>query len=62
MQHRPQVEIDKVATGEHWFGQQALDLALIDEVKTSDDLILAAIEEKDVLAIKYSTKNHWYKN
>ncbi|MFU2131451.1 protease SohB [Gallibacterium anatis] len=55
-QHRPQVEIDKVATGEHWFGQQALDLALIDEVKTSDDLILAAIEEKDVLAIKYSTK------
>lgn len=55
-QHRPQVEIDKVATGEHWFGQQALDLALIDEVKTSDDLILAAIEEKDVLSIKYSTK------
>ncbi|OBW92322.1 protease SohB [Gallibacterium salpingitidis] len=55
-EHRPQVEIEKVATGEHWFGKQALDLALIDEVKTSDDLILQAITEKDVLQVKYCVK------
>ena len=55
-EHRPQIDLEKVATGEHWFGKQALTLALIDEVKTSDDLILQAINEKDVLAVKYCVK------
>ena len=25
-EHRPQLDIDKIATGEHWYGTQALDL------------------------------------
>jgi len=28
--YRPSLEIDRVATGEHWHGTQALDLALVD--------------------------------
>ncbi|MGY4677463.1 protease SohB [Pasteurella sp. P03HT] len=55
-QHRPQLDIDKIATGEHWFGQQALTLQLIDDISTSDDLILQALKEKTVLAVKYSVK------
>lgn len=55
-EHRPQVEIEQVATGEHWFGKQALGLSLIDEIKTSDDVILQAITEKDVLLVKYCAK------
>ena len=39
-QNRPHLDVDKVATGEHWFGQQALDLQLVDELATSDDIIL----------------------
>lgn len=39
-QNRPCIDIDKIATGEHWFGQQAIDLKLVDEISTSDDLIL----------------------
>ncbi|MDO8954725.1 MAG: protease SohB [Gammaproteobacteria bacterium] len=38
--HRPQVAIDQVATGEHWFGIQALDKKLIDELQTSDEYLL----------------------
>lgn len=55
-QHRPQLEMDKIATGEHWFGQQALDLQLVDSLSTSDDLILNAVKEKEVIALKYQHK------
>lgn len=55
-QHRPQLAVEKIATGEHWFGTQALTLDLIDEINTSDDLILAAIQEKEVIEVKYRQK------
>lgn len=51
--NRPQVDLDKVATGEHWYGQQAIELQLVDEISTSDDLIQKAITEKDVLEVKF---------
>lgn len=55
-EHRPQLNIDKVATGEHWFGLQAVGLQLVDAISTSDDLILSAIKEKEVIEIKYYYK------
>lgn len=36
-QHRPQVDIATVSTGEWWYGRQALQLNLVDELITSDD-------------------------
>ncbi len=54
--NRPQVEIEQIATGEHWFGQQALTLKLVDEIITSDDLILQALKDKTVLSVKYALK------
>lgn len=55
-QHRPQLAIEQIATGEHWFGQQALNLNLVDELATSDDIILQKIEENEVIEIKYRQK------
>ena len=55
-ENRPQVEIDQVATGEHWFGSQAIKLNLVDEITTSDDFVLNAIQEKDVIEVKYRQK------
>ncbi|URL07477.1 protease SohB [Avibacterium sp. 21-595] len=55
-QHRPQVDIEQVATGEHWFGQHALGLNLVDEIATSDDVILRAIKDKFVVSVKYAMK------
>ncbi|AUI66104.1 MULTISPECIES: protease SohB [Glaesserella] len=54
--HRPGLDIDKVSTGEHWFGQQAIELNLVDELSTSDDLILNAVKEKNVIEVKYRQK------
>ena len=56
LQNRPHLDIDKIATGEHWFGTQALELKLVDEITTSDDLILDKMKEKRVLAVKYRLK------
>ncbi|MGL5763272.1 MAG: S49 family peptidase, partial [Plesiomonas shigelloides] len=52
-QYRPSLDINSVATGEHWFGQQALDKGLVDEIATSDDVLLREIAEKDVLEVRY---------
>ncbi len=51
--HRPELDLDKVATGEHWFGQQALSLGLVDEISTSDDLIREACQQGEVLQVRY---------
>ncbi len=56
IQNRPSLDIEKVATGEHWYGSQALKLGLIDEVMTSDDIILEAAENSDIFEINYEVK------
>ncbi|KOY24912.1 peptidase [Vibrio parahaemolyticus] len=55
-ERRPSLELEKVATGEHWFGTQAKELGLVDEISTSDDLVVAACKEKTVLAVHYVQK------
>ncbi|QUN07185.1 protease SohB [Shewanella yunxiaonensis] len=53
---RPQLDVSKVATGEHWFGQQAVDLGLVDEIGTSDDLLMKLADEKLVIKVRYQIR------
>ena len=55
-ERRPSLELEKVATGEHWFGIRAHELGLVDEVRTSDDIVVAACKDKTVLSIRYVEK------
>jgi serine protease SohB len=55
-QHRTQLDIDAVATGEHWFGYQALPLKLVDKIQTSDDYLMAQIQQRQVIQIKYQLR------
>jgi serine protease SohB len=55
-EHRPIVDIDKVATGEHWYGSQALSLKLIDHISTSDDYLLEKSSDVDIYELNYTTK------
>jgi serine protease SohB len=55
-QHRPELDIDKVATGEYWYGQRAKDLGLVDVLQTSDDFLMTANESKRLYKISYATK------
>ncbi len=54
--HRPQVNINEVATGEHWHAIQALNTKLVDEIQTSDDYILSRLPNYDVFEINYEEK------
>ena len=54
--NRPSLDIDKVSTGEHWYGTQALELGLIDKIQTSDDFVINAAAEEDVFEIAYQVK------
>ncbi|MFC4656721.1 protease SohB [Rheinheimera marina] len=54
--HRPVLDIDQVATGEHWFGYQAKELKLVDKLQTSDDYLLANYAEKHVVQVSFQTK------
>jgi serine protease SohB len=54
-EHREYIDLSKVATGEHWYGQQALHLRLIDEIKTSDDLLLELNRDAILYEVSYTT-------
>ena len=49
--HRPQVDIDSISTGEHWYGKRALSLNLVDELRTSDDYLYLAATTADIYKI-----------
>ena len=55
-EHRPVVNISEVANGDVWFGKRALDVQLIDELKTSDEYITQACDAHDVFEVKYKEK------
>ena len=55
-EHRPSLDLNKVATGEHWFGTKALELGLIDTIQTSDEYLQKLSKSHKVIAIKYEVK------
>ena len=50
---RPQLDLDKVATGEHWYGQDALGLGLVDRITTSDDYLLELRQRAEVMQVQW---------
>ena len=49
--YRSQLDLDKVANGEHWYGEDALKLQLVDKLQTSDSYILERIDNNEVYAL-----------
>lgn len=56
--HRSQVDLAKIATGEHWLAAQAKELQLVDQIMTSDEYIMKLTESKSVfkISIQYKQK------
>ena len=53
--NRPTLDIDNVATGETWFGENALKKGLCDEIKTQDDVLLEFVDNAyDVYFVQYT--------
>ena len=54
--HRRNLDVSKVATGEHWFGTRAKDLGLVDDLMTSDEYLSDRAREAEVYEITWEHK------
>jgi serine protease SohB len=54
--YRPQLDLEKVATGEHWYGTRALALGLADEIRTSDEVIADRVAERELFKVTFKVK------
>jgi serine protease SohB len=57
--NRPQLDIDKVATGEVWYGQQAVEEGLVDSLQTSDAFLQEHLKDWDVFDVRFVHKKNW---
>lgn len=53
---RAQLDMEKVATGEAWLGSKAMELGLVDELATSDEIIRSACQRGRVLHVSFQRK------
>ena len=54
--YRPELDLERVATGEHWYGTRALELGLADTLRTSDELLGERTQDRDVYLVSYKIK------
>ena len=51
--NRPKIDLQKISTGEYWYGTQAIDLNLIDDIKTSDSYLVEKCKAHNVFTVEY---------
>ena len=54
--YRQDLDLEKVATGEYWYGTRALELGLADELLTSDELLGAKAADRDLYKVTWKVK------
>ncbi len=54
--HRPSLDIEAVATGEHWYGTRALELKLVDAIETSDDYLQRSAESANLYKVTFRAR------
>ena len=54
--YRPQLNVEKVGTGEYWFGMRAIELNLVDEIKTSDQYLEEKMATHTVYKVRFMPK------
>ncbi len=54
--HRPVLDVADVATGEVWYGQQAVQKGLVDKIMTSDEYLFAKYPTADLFQVEWVEK------
>jgi serine protease SohB len=57
--YRPQLDISRVATGEYWYGQQAKELNLADDIMASDDYLFQQRMSAKIFKIEIHSRRKW---
>ena len=55
---RPDVDIEKIATGEYWLASQAKEKGLVDKIMTSDDYLGSKLDDCEVIEITTETEQN----
>ncbi|WP_445402302.1 protease SohB [Zobellella sp. An-6] len=55
-QNRPTLDVERVATGEHWLARDGHELGLVDELLTSSDFLLARSEDRRIIRLHYKPR------
>lgn len=50
---RPKLDVEQVATGEHWLARRGLELGLVDELRTSDEVLLERAGRASVYKVAF---------
>ena len=50
---RPALDMEKVATGESWYGRRAIELNLVDEIMTSDEYLMRRCADAEVFELRW---------
>src|SRR2546427_9551698 len=51
--HRPKLDLDQVATGEHWLARRGLELGLVDQLRTSDEYLIDRAGEANLYQVTF---------
>lgn len=60
LSQRPVLDVAQVGTGEYWYGRRALDLKLVDELKTSDEYLFDLHKSKQIYVLHIKPKKTWH--
>lgn len=55
-EHRPDLDIEAIATGEVWYGTPAIKKGLVDDTKTSDEYLTEQLDKADIYTVTYVHK------
>jgi len=58
-ENRPQLELERVATGEYWFGRRAQQLNLVDDLISSDDYLFQQRETAHIYKLELQGHKKW---
>jgi serine protease SohB len=50
---RPRLDLDKVATGEHWLARRGLELGLVDQLRTSDEYLVGRAADANLFRVAF---------
>ncbi len=51
--NRPKLDLDRVATGEHWLARRGLELGLVDQLRTSDEYLVSRAAEANLYQVSF---------
>lgn len=54
--YRPQLDMAKAATGEIWYGKQAVETGMVDSLMTSDQWVMQACKASEVYSLRYTVR------